>query len=89
MRRFMVLVTVALLMTAMLVASAVPAAARPIICPTGCDATNTGRCVCDHGGTRVPRTVCELLVDEDNDGIFKWRPGGVCWLNWGAVASGF
>lgn len=82
MRRLRMLVAMVLLTAAMLVASATTATALPIICP--CDSTGCPRSC----GAPVPRTVCETLVDEDVDGIFEWRPGGVCWVNWGAAVSG-
>jgi hypothetical protein len=86
MKRLRMLVAMALLMAGMLVASATTATALPVICP--CDSDGCPRSC----GVPVPRTVCELLVDEDSGGIsggiFEWRPGGVCWVNWGAAVSG-
>jgi hypothetical protein len=70
MRRFMVLVTVALLMTAMLVVSADPVLARRVICPS-CE----GNCPCS--GTAIPRRVCESeLATSPSVG---WR-NGQCWV---------
>lgn len=70
MRRFMVLVTVALLMTAMLVVSAAPALARPTICPS-CEPN------CPCSGTPIPWKVCEVVADDS--GLIGWRDG-TCWV---------
>ncbi len=90
MRRVRMLVAMALLTAAMLMLTSTAAAARPIICPDGTRPCG-GRCLerCPTTGVPVPETVCVLLVDENEDGIFEWRPGGVCWVNWGAAVSGF
>ena len=68
MRRFMVLVTVMLLMTAMLVASAAPALAIVGGPPArGFEA----------GGTPLPTVVCEALANDSPD--IGWR-NGKCWV---------
>ena len=68
MRRLMVLVTVALLMTAMLVASAAPALAalRPPIAA-----------ISSTGGTPVDPVVCTVVAE--NSPQIGWR-NGTCWV---------
>jgi hypothetical protein len=77
MKRLMMLVTVVVLMTAMLVASAAPVLARPIICPR-CEGT------CPCSGTAIPRKVCELVADDS--GTIGWREGQ-CWVFHPTVTS--
>ena len=67
MRRFMVLVTVMVLMTAMV---ALPALARPIIKP--CHPSDPS---CN--GTPVPATVCQSPAAASP--FIGWR-GGQCWV---------
>ena len=68
-RRFMVLVTVVLAMVAMLVVTAAPAMARPIICPyEGCPRPT---------GTALPTVVCESPVAASP--LIGWRDGQ-CWV---------
>jgi hypothetical protein len=68
MRRFMVLVTEVLLMTAMLVVSSVAAYGKGV-----CAA-----CTFDFVGAAVNPAACEKFAD--GSGMFAWRPGGVCWF---------
>jgi hypothetical protein len=70
MRRFMVLVTVVVLMTAMLVVSAAPALSRTVICPS-CEGT------CPCSGTAIPRKVCEVVADDSPN--IGWR-NETCWV---------
>ena len=72
MRRFMVLVTVVVLMTAMLVGGAAPVLAKPIICPY--DDCPPGH---PSGGTPLPALVCETPVATSP--LIGWR-GGTCWV---------
>jgi hypothetical protein len=67
MRRFIVLVTVAVLMTAMV---ALPALARPIIKPCR---PNDPSC----NGTPVPTMICDVVGK--GAGIIGWR-NGQCWV---------
>jgi hypothetical protein len=40
-------------------------------------------------GQEVPTTVCSVVVDEGDPGLFEWREGGeVCWHT-PPVVSGF
>jgi hypothetical protein len=64
-RRFMVLVMVLLLTTAMLVASAAPAFAGKV------------RFWTFDAGTPVPTVVCDVVTDDS--GIIGWR-NGQCWV---------
>lgn len=77
MRRFMVLVTAVLLMTAMLVVSAAPAAAFVRV-----DVSEEF----PFGGTPVPTVVCEVAAD--GSGPIGWR-NGTCWVFHPVPTSGF
>ncbi len=68
----MVLVTVALLMAAMFAFTAVPALAAALRPPIAG--------IMGGGGTPVDAAVCEVVADENDSGLFEWRPGGVCWF---------
>jgi hypothetical protein len=69
MRRFIMLVTVVLLMTAMLVASATPALAAAIRPPIAG--------VMGGGGTPVDPVVCTVVAD--GSPLIGWR-NGTCWV---------
>lgn len=79
MRHFMVLVTVVVLTTAMLVAGAAPALARPLLDPCQFDPTCPPREPPrpPRPGTALPALVCETpAVVAPNIG---WR-NGQCWV---------
>lgn len=65
MRRLMVLVTAALLMTAMSAVSISPALGAPTLSVGG------------GGGVAVDPAACEWAA---GTGGLEWRAGGVCWL---------
>jgi hypothetical protein len=69
MRRLTVLLTVALLMMAMLVASA-----------GGAQGLASGTIKIDRtpSGVAVAPAACELFADGSSG--FAWRPGGACWF---------
>ena len=69
MKRFMVLVTVVLLMIAVLLVTAAPTfavAGPPALLQ------NAGV------GVAVDPAACEIFADGSS--MFAWRPGGVCWF---------
>jgi hypothetical protein len=80
MRRFMVLVTVVVLMTAMLVASAAPAAAFARV-----DVSEEFPFLVT-GGTPVPTVACDVAAD--GSGPIGWR-NGTCWVFHPVSVSGF
>jgi hypothetical protein len=79
MRRLVLLVTVVLLMTALLVASAAPVLARGVLCPCTYD---SGPCSC-RPGTALPTVVCDVCADGT---IIGWQ-NGQCWVFYPAPTS--
>jgi len=73
MRRFMVLVTVMVLMATKLVASANPVLARGVLCP--CMYERNPYCPCDPNGTALPTVVCDVCADGS---VIGWQ-NGQCW----------
>jgi hypothetical protein len=69
MRRLVVLVTVVLVMTAMLVASATPALAAALRPPIAG--------IMGGGGTPVDPVVCTVVTDDSP--LIGWR-NGACWV---------
>jgi len=69
MRRFIVLVTVVLLMTAMLVASGSHTLAAPLRPPIAA--------ISSTGGTPVDPVVCTVMAE--NSPLIGWR-NGTCWV---------